>query len=52
MGTLSLGFAEKLIMGIGPRSALIAGLVSAGAGLLLFTQAPGGRELGGPPPAR
>ena len=40
MGTLSLGFAEKLIMGIGPRSALIAGLVSAGAGLLLFTQAP------------
>ena len=40
MGTLSLGFAERLIMGIGPRSALIAGLVSAGAGLLLFTQAP------------
>ena len=25
MGTLSLGFAEKLIMGIGARSALIAG---------------------------
>jgi MFS family permease len=40
MGTLSLGFAERLIMGIGPRSALVAGLVSAGAGLLLFTQAP------------
>ncbi len=40
MGTLSLGFAERLIMGIGARSALIAGLVLAGAGLLLFTQAP------------
>jgi MFS family permease len=40
MGTLSLGFAERLIMGIGPRAALIAGLLSAGAGLLLFTQAP------------
>jgi EmrB/QacA subfamily drug resistance transporter len=40
MGTLSLGFAERLIMGIGARSALIAGLVLAGAGLLLFAQAP------------
>jgi EmrB/QacA subfamily drug resistance transporter len=40
MGTLSLGFAERLMMGIGPRSALVAGLASAGAGLLLFTQAP------------
>jgi predicted MFS family arabinose efflux permease len=40
MGTLSLGFAEKLIMGIGARAALIAGLVAAAAGLLLFTQAP------------
>ena len=40
MGTLSLGFAERLIMGIGARSALIAGLVPAGAGLLLFAQAP------------
>jgi EmrB/QacA subfamily drug resistance transporter len=40
MGTLSLGYAERLIMGIGPRSALIAGLVSAGAGLLLFARAP------------
>jgi EmrB/QacA subfamily drug resistance transporter len=40
MGTLSLGFAERLIMGIGPRSALVAGLVSAGAGLVLFAQAP------------
>jgi EmrB/QacA subfamily drug resistance transporter len=42
MGTLSLCFAERLIMGIGARSALIAGLVLAGAGLLLFAQAPVG----------
>ena len=40
MGTLSIGFAERLIMGIGPRATLIAGLASAGAGMLLFTQAP------------
>jgi EmrB/QacA subfamily drug resistance transporter len=40
MGTLSLGFAERLIMGIGPRSALIAGLASAAAGLLLFARTP------------
>ena len=39
MGGLSLGFAERLIMGIGARSALLAGLVLAAAGLLLFTQA-------------
>jgi hypothetical protein len=40
MGTLSLGFAEKLMMGVGPRTTLIAGLTSAAAGLLLFTRAP------------
>ena len=40
MGTLSLGFAERLIMGIGPRSALIGGLASAAAGLHLFARAP------------
>jgi EmrB/QacA subfamily drug resistance transporter len=40
MGTLSLGFAERLIMGIGAQSALIAGLVFSGASLLLFAQAP------------
>ena len=40
MGTLSLGFAERLIMGVGPRSTLVAGLVAAGAGLLLFARAP------------
>jgi EmrB/QacA subfamily drug resistance transporter len=40
MGTLSLGFAERLMMGIGPRSALIAGLLAAAAGLVLFARAP------------
>jgi EmrB/QacA subfamily drug resistance transporter len=40
MGTLSLGYAEKLIMGIGPKAALIAGLTAAAAGLLLFARAP------------
>jgi MFS family permease len=40
MGTLSLGYAERLIMGIGPRAALIAGLVLATGGLLLFARAP------------
>jgi EmrB/QacA subfamily drug resistance transporter len=40
MGTLSLGYAEKLIMGIGAKAALVAGLTFAGAGLLLFARAP------------
>ena len=40
MGTLSLGYAEKLIMGIGPRRALITGLLLGTAGLLLFARAP------------
>jgi EmrB/QacA subfamily drug resistance transporter len=40
MGTLSLGFAERLIMGIGPRPTLIGGLALAAAGLLLFARAP------------
>ena len=40
MGTLSLGYAEKLIMGIGARLALIIGLVLATGGLLLFARAP------------
>jgi EmrB/QacA subfamily drug resistance transporter len=40
MGTLSLGFSERLIMGIGPRRALIAGLTCGAAGLLLFARAP------------
>ena len=40
MGGLSLGFAERLIMGFGPQRTLIAGLAAAAAGLVLFTQAP------------
>jgi predicted MFS family arabinose efflux permease len=40
MGTLSLGYAEKLIMGIGAKAALISGLVAATAGVLLFARAP------------
>jgi len=40
MGTLSLGYAERLIMGIGARNALLAGLTFAAAGLLLFARAP------------
>jgi EmrB/QacA subfamily drug resistance transporter len=40
MGTLSLGYAERLIMGIGARAALIAGLAFGAAGLLLFARAP------------
>ena len=40
MGTLSLGYAEKMIMGIGPRRALITGLLLGAAGLLLFARAP------------
>ena len=40
MGTLSLGYAEKLIMGIGPKAALASGLSIAALGLLLFARAP------------
>jgi MFS family permease len=40
MGILSLGYAERLIMGVGPRATLVAGLVSAGAGLVLFARSP------------
>jgi len=40
MGTLSLGYAEKLIMGFGPRRSLMAGLAVATGGLLLFARAP------------
>jgi EmrB/QacA subfamily drug resistance transporter len=44
MGTLSLGFAERLIMGIGPRPALIGGLALAAAGLLLLARTPVGGD--------
>ena len=40
MGALSLGLAERLIMGIGPRAALIAGLSAAAAGLVLWARTP------------
>ena len=40
MGTMSLGFSEKLIMRFGPRSTLIAGLVLVAGGLLLFARTP------------
>ena len=40
MGTLSIGFAERLIMGIGARAALVAGLVCSCVGMLLFARAP------------
>jgi hypothetical protein len=40
MGTLSLGYAEKLIMGIGPKATLVTGLTFAVAGLVLFSRAP------------
>jgi EmrB/QacA subfamily drug resistance transporter len=40
MGTLSLRYAERLIMGFGARNALITGLLFAGAGLLVFARAP------------
>ncbi|MCA1657031.1 MAG: DHA2 family efflux MFS transporter permease subunit [Actinobacteria bacterium] len=40
MGTMSLRYAERLNMRFGPRSTLIAGLVSITAGLVLFARTP------------
>ena len=40
IGTLSLGFSERLNMRFGPRATLIPSLVFIGAGLLLFAQTP------------
>ena len=40
MGTMSLGFSERLIMRFGPRQTLIAGLVLIAGGLLLFARTP------------
>ncbi len=40
MGTMSLGFSEKLIMRFGPRQTLIGGLTLVGVGLLLFARTP------------
>jgi EmrB/QacA subfamily drug resistance transporter len=40
MGTLSLGYSEKLIMRFGPRRMLIPGMALVGAALLLFARTP------------
>jgi MFS family permease len=40
MGTMSLRYSERLNMRFGPKSTLIAGLVSIGAGLALFARTP------------
>jgi EmrB/QacA subfamily drug resistance transporter len=40
MGTLSLGYAEKLVMGFGARRSLITGVSLNALGLLLFARAP------------
>jgi MFS family permease len=40
MGTLSVRYAERLIMNFGARTTLIPGLVLIGAALALFAQAP------------
>jgi EmrB/QacA subfamily drug resistance transporter len=40
MGTLSLRYAERLVMRFGARATLLPGLGLAAAGLALFTQAP------------
>jgi EmrB/QacA subfamily drug resistance transporter len=40
MGTLSLGFSEKLIMRFGPRNMLIPGMALVGTALLLLARTP------------
>jgi EmrB/QacA subfamily drug resistance transporter len=40
IGTLSLGYAEKLIMRFGPRTTLLPGLVFIAAGLAYFSRVP------------
>ncbi len=40
MGTMSLGFSEKLMMRFGPRTTLIPGVIIVGIGLLLFARTP------------
>jgi predicted MFS family arabinose efflux permease len=40
IGTLSLGFSERLNMRFGPRATLLPSLVFIGAGLLLFARTP------------
>ncbi len=40
MGTLSLGYSEKLIMQFGPRRMLILGMIPVAVALVLFSRAP------------
>ena len=40
MGTLSLGFSEKLIMRFGPKTTLIPGVAMVGVAMLLFASTP------------
>ncbi|MGB7684824.1 MAG: MFS transporter [Solirubrobacterales bacterium] len=40
MGTLSLGYSEKLIMRFGPRTTLIPGVCAVAVALLLFARVP------------
>ncbi len=40
MGTLSLGYSEKLIMRFGPRNMLIPGMILVALALLLFARTP------------
>jgi predicted MFS family arabinose efflux permease len=40
IGTLSLGFSERLNMRFGPRTTLVPSLIFIGAGLLLFARTP------------
>lgn len=40
MGTLSLGFSERLIMRFGPRTTLIPGVCAVAVSLLLFARTP------------
>jgi len=44
MGTLSLGFSERLIMRFGPRTTLIPGVCLVVVALLLFARAPVGAD--------
>ncbi|HEU4706883.1 MAG TPA: MFS transporter [Solirubrobacterales bacterium] len=44
MGTLSLGFSERLIMRFGPRTTLIPGVCMVVVALLLFARAPVGAD--------
>ncbi|HET9186271.1 MAG TPA: MFS transporter, partial [Solirubrobacterales bacterium] len=44
MGTLSLGFSEKLIMRFGPRTTLIPGVCLVFVALLLFARTPVGAD--------